>query len=102
MLTVILSEMVAANIDAACSIPAWKLAGAAVAAASNMRLKVIPPEVTVTVEVGAVCELAPTIASFESADTGKSCGPLAGGFPKPSRDAGRKSELTPAPSGLKK
>ena len=49
MLTVILSEIVAVNNDAACWMPARKLAGAAMAAASNRRLMVMPPAV---IEIG--------------------------------------------------
>src|SRR5712672_331960 len=52
MLTVILLVIVADRIEAACWMPARKLAGAAIAAASNMRLMVKPPlpDVTATTE----------------------------------------------------
>ncbi len=52
MLTVILSEIVADRIDAACSMPARKLAGAFMAAVSNNRLMVMPPDVMATTEDG--------------------------------------------------
>ena len=57
MLTVIWSEIAAVNIDAACWMPARKLAGAAIAAASNKRLMVMPPDVMETVEVGPLWAL---------------------------------------------
>src|SRR6476646_5846832 len=53
--TVILSEIVPARIPAACCMPARKLAGAAMAAASNKRLMVMPPDVTATLELAAAC-----------------------------------------------
>jgi hypothetical protein len=49
---VIWSEIDCVRIDAACVIPARKLAGAAIAAASNSRLIVMPPDVTATVDPG--------------------------------------------------
>src|SRR6266481_4482145 len=55
MLTVILSEIVAVKIDAACWMPARKLAGAAMAAASNNRLIVMPPDVAATTVVAPLC-----------------------------------------------
>lgn len=51
ILTVILLVTVADRIDAACSMPAWKLEGAAIAAASKIRLIVNPPlDVTAKME----------------------------------------------------
>src|SRR5437868_7836148 len=63
MLTVILSEIAAVNSDAACWMPARKLAGAAMAAASNRRLMVRPPDVTATTVAGPLCALGDCVAS---------------------------------------
>src|SRR5437588_13116323 len=57
MLTVIWSDIAAVNKDTACCMPARKLAGAAMAAASNKRLMMMPPDVTATVELGLFCPL---------------------------------------------
>ena len=70
MLTVILLEIAAHSSDAACSMPARKLVGAAVAAASKIRSKVMPPFVTTTVEVEPVWALWAWTASLESAGVG--------------------------------
>jgi len=52
-LTVIGSEIAAASIAAACSMPARKLGGAARAAASYKRSNVRPPDVMATAELAA-------------------------------------------------
>src|SRR5690348_6484855 len=49
-LSVILSEIAEPKSDAACSIPDRKLAGAAIAAASKIRLIMRPPDVSATTE----------------------------------------------------
>src|SRR6266850_5370423 len=82
MLTVILSEIAAANIETACWMPARKLAGAAKAAALKIRLMVMPPEVTATMEPGSPSAAEPPAAA-ES--TGIAVG--ANGFPSLSQDA---------------
>ena len=82
MLTVIWSEIDAVNSDAACWMPARKLAGAAIAAASNKRLMVMPPVVMETVEVGPLWELRAWAASLVRAGAdGISTEELAGGLP---------------------
>src|SRR6266704_262009 len=68
--TVILSEIAADNIDAACCMPARKLAGAAIAAASNKRLMVMPPDVTATVEFGTLCTDVDDVPWFENDGVG--------------------------------
>src|SRR5690242_19441114 len=64
MFTVILSDMAEVSIDAACCIPARNAAGAAMAAASNKRLMVIPPDVRATGVVEPVCAPEASIASL--------------------------------------
>src|ERR1035437_79376 len=98
MLTVILSEIVAAKIDAACSMPARKLAGAAMAAASNRRLMVMPlPDVSATTEVGPFCAREDATASLVRAGVdGIATGPLPGGLPWPAE--GEKFVKSSAPS----
>src|SRR6185437_2593891 len=54
MLTVILFEMACDSSVAACSIPARNAAGAAMAAASNSRLKAMPPAETTSEEAAAL------------------------------------------------
>src|SRR6185312_1574019 len=54
MLTVIVFEMVCDSSVAACSIPARNAAGAAMAAASNSRLKAMPPAETTSEEAAAL------------------------------------------------
>src|SRR3979490_3167938 len=84
MFTVILSEIAAVRIEAACCMPARQLAGAAIAAASNNRLMVIPPDVRATSEVGPLCALADATASAVSAGVTKiSTGALASGVLPP-------------------
>src|SRR5450756_2678058 len=79
---VILSDTVALNIAAACSMPARKLAGAAMAAASNKRLMVMPfPEVSATTVVGPLWALSAWTASLERTGVGAS-GTLLLGPPK--------------------
>src|ERR1700758_3284597 len=76
ILTVILSEIVAANIVAACSIPFRNFGGAAIAAASNKRSIVIPPDVSATT--------APAVLLWETllcdVDTAKPCQESPGGM----------------------
>src|SRR3954452_5613363 len=64
MLTVILSEIAAVSNEAACWIPARKLAGAAMAAASNNRLMVMPPIVMTSAVVGPLCAPSDSAASL--------------------------------------
>src|SRR5579871_3839457 len=87
ILTVILLVMVAERIAAACSMPARKLAGAAIAAASNTRLMVKPLE-----EVSATIEPTPPLpelltAAMDSTDSSGRTGAMgvkaSGGFEPP-------------------
>src|ERR1700746_1299317 len=71
---VILSEIAELKIVAACSMPARKLAGAAIAAASKMRLMVRPPEVSATTEPGPPEPEAPTAASASYVSAGSTTG----------------------------
>src|SRR5450432_190381 len=81
MSTVILSEIAAVRIDAACSMPARKLAGAAIAAASNSRLMVMPPpDVSATRETGPTCAPSASTASSERAGVGAIGGAAAKGL----------------------
>jgi hypothetical protein len=73
MLTVILSEIVAVSIDAACWMPARKLAGAAMAAASNKRLMVIPHVTMEKLEVGPRPGLRPPRPSGRSSGSRQDC-----------------------------
>src|SRR6266700_1953666 len=84
MLTVILSEIAAVKIDAACWMPARKLAGAAIAAASNKRLMVMPPEVIARTVVAPPSAFAvrDVTASLVRAVDGIATGPLLGGVPR--------------------
>src|ERR1700732_1110553 len=83
MSTVILSEIAEVNIDAACWMPARKLAGAAMAAASNSRLIVMPPDVAATAVVAPFCALSAWAASLVSTGVGgnSTAGALADGVP---------------------
>src|ERR1700738_2836700 len=83
MLTVILSEIAPVNIEAACWMPARKLAGAAMAAASNKRLTVMPPDVVATTVVAPLCALSAWAASLVSTGVGgnATAGALADGVP---------------------
>ena len=91
MLTVILLVIVADRIDAACCIPARKLAGAAIAAASKMRLIVNPLlEVTATTEpvppdpLWAIADWASTdSAEIVGVSSGTGGAQDAGGLPEP-------------------
>src|SRR5436305_10784259 len=97
MLTVILSEIAAAMIATACSIPARKLSGAASAAASYKTLMVSPPEVTATAEPGSIKVLPdPSAAASPGIARG------ARGFPSFSHDAhGEKVAKISLPTTLK-
>src|SRR5581483_191767 len=105
MLTVIGSVSAALNIAAACSMPARKLAGAAIAAASNSRLMVKPLDpVTATVDPGPPGPLAATAAWASCASAEASTGSGVGGaeFPglpsvpgfEPVREKSEKSKLS--------
>src|ERR1700683_5354857 len=106
MLTVILLVIVADNIEAACSIPARKLAGAAIAAASNNRLMVRPPvAVSATTEPGPPGPFWAASASTASSGrvgvcTGVGTEPPWGGFAAPI--AGNGTMTNPSPSEPKK
>src|ERR1700686_260167 len=107
MVRVIGSDIVADNIDAACSMPARKLAAAAVdamAAASKTRLKVMPPDVSATTEPGPpgpFWALAACTASAGRAVVG--IDNIAGGMPAAAFApiAGKKLAWTSGPTGLK-
>src|SRR5689334_15032033 len=76
-LTVILSEIAELRSAAACSMPARKLAGAAIAAASKIRLIVIPPpDVSATMEPGPPGPFWAAWASTESAGSTSGAGEL--------------------------
>src|SRR5271166_4455611 len=113
ILTVILLVMVADKVDAACSMPARKLAGAAIAAASNMRLIVKP-----LLEVSATMEPVPPEpfwAAWASIDSdgriGVRGGKIIGGVPKEGlpplwpapgkNEEGKKFILTLSPAALR-
>ena len=83
ILTVILSEIDAVNNEAACCIPARKLDGAAIAAASNKRLIVMPPVVTATMELGLLGPPEDATVWLASVGAGGKIpnGTLARGFP---------------------
>src|SRR6202023_884677 len=75
MFTVIWLVIVADRIAAACSMPARKLAGAAMAAASNTRLMVMPPpDVSATTVVGPLCALAASTDSLGRVGVGGTTG----------------------------
>ncbi|MEY9705284.1 hypothetical protein ACFLEY_13990 [Bradyrhizobium sp. YCK136] len=76
---VILSEIAELRSAAACSIPARKLAGAAIAAVSKMRLMVSPPEVSATTEPGPPGPEALTAAWASYVSAGRTTG--VGGAP---------------------
>jgi hypothetical protein len=98
MLTVILLVMVAERIDAACSMAARKLAGAAMAAESKMRSNVKPvPDVMVTVEPAPLEPLWLT-AAWASTD---SAGMVGVGAANGDRDGGYERLAKPA-SGTEK
>src|SRR5260221_7531300 len=102
MLTVILSEIAAVNIDAACCMPARKLAGAAMAAASNWRLIVMPPDVSATTETGPLCTFSAATASLDRAGVGIFGGTRAREFPPKFAAEARKIGSTSSPAPRKK
>src|SRR6266446_8904205 len=74
MFTVIWMVIVADRIAAACSMPARKLAGAAMAAASNSRLMVMPPDVSARTVVGPLWALAASTDSLGRVGVGGTTG----------------------------
>src|ERR1700730_13326669 len=82
--TVILSEIDVPRIDTACWMPARKLAGAAMAAASNKRLMVMPADVTATTEPGPLSPAVDAAAALDRYETGGiSIATSASGFASP-------------------
>src|ERR1700740_2376301 len=73
-LRVILSEIAELRSVAACSMPARKLAGAAIAAAPKMRLMVRPPEGSPTTEPGPPGREALTAAAASYVSAGSTTG----------------------------
>src|ERR1700730_7998381 len=104
MFRVILSDIDAVNNDAACCMVSRKPLGAAMAAASNKRLMVMPPAVMEVTVVGPLCAVEDMTASLARAVNGifTAPSPTPSGLPPLGAAGGKKFLETSAPAVLRK